>query len=249
VRRDDLRHKGPAAIAVGLAAFSAAGSAAVLGTAAPPSGASPPPLAAEALLAKAVQDADGASWVHEVGHSNAPGHEFGAVDDIGTFEGRQMIRYNRAQAEVIQIGQEAYIRGNASAISDYFELTKNDPQQLANTWISVFPSDGSAWSAISAAVTLKSDFDQVSIPGALTEGRPVTVAGQRCIPIVGHTSEPQVGGVTVTLYVTDSKTPLPVEQKATSKAITTTTIWSRWGHAVALTAPAGAVPITSLGLS
>ena len=97
-----------------------------------------------------------------------------------------MIDSDKARAEVVQIGQEAYIRGNAAAISSYFELTKNDPGQLANTWISIVPSDGGEYTTVIAAVTLKSDFANETISGPLSEGRVVTVDGQRCIPITGH---------------------------------------------------------------
>jgi hypothetical protein len=168
------------------------------------------------------------------------------TNDIGTFEGRQVIASNASRATVIVIGQEAYIQGNASAIANFFELTKNDPQQLANTWISMVPSDGAAYQAVSAAVTLKSDFQRVSIPGTLTEGRPVTVDGHRCIPLVGHTTEPQVGAVTVTMYVTKSSTPLPVEAKATAKNLLTTTSWSSWGRQVTLNPPPGTIAFSTL---
>jgi hypothetical protein len=204
------------------------------------------PLSPSALEAKAIQDAEGSSWVHEVIHANELGHTFSMTNDIGTFEGRQVIASNAARAEVLQVGQEAYIQGNASAIADYFGLTKNDPQQLANTWISIVPSDGGEYQAVSASVTLKSDFQNVTIPAPLTEGRPVTVAGHRCIPLTGHTTQPMVGQMTVTMYVTKSSAPLPVETRATAKKGQSTTMWSRWGQQVTLNPPPGAVPLSSL---
>lgn len=206
----------------------------------------PPSATAASLMAEAIQNAEGGSWVHEVGHGAASGHTFSAVNDIGTFEGRQMIDSDKAKAEVVQIGQEAYIRGNAAAVSSYFELTNNDPQQLANTWISLAPTDGEEYTSVISAVTLKSDFQQQTISGPLSEGHAVTVAGQRCIPITGHVSAPTIGTAPATLYVTDSKTPLPVEYKAGNKKATSVTTWSRWGHPVTLTAPPDAIPFASL---
>jgi hypothetical protein len=238
-RHRAARWTAAAAPALGLVAVLGGGTAA--GAATAPS-ASP----AASLMAEAIQNAEGGSWVHEVGHGAASGHTFSAVNDIGTFEGRQMIDSDKARAEVVQIGQEAYIRGNGAAISSYFELTKNDPQQLANTWISLAPSDGAEYTSVISAVTLKSDFQQETISGPLSEGHAVTVAGQRCIPITGHVSSPAVGTATATLYVTDSKTPLPVEYKAGNKKATSVTTWSRWGHPVTLTAPPDAIPFASL---
>jgi hypothetical protein len=229
------------------AALSTCGLFTVLGVGSAEGAATAPATAtATALMAEAFQNAESGSWVHEVGHGAAAGHTFSAVNDIGTFEGRQMIDSGKSQAEVVQIGQEAYIRGNASAISSYFGLTKDDPQQLANTWISIVPSDGGEYTTVISAVTLKSDFQQQTISGPLSEGHVVTVDGQRCIPISGHVSQTGYGTAQATLYVTDSTKPLPVEYKAGNKQATSTTTWSRWGQSVTLTAPPDAIPFASL---
>jgi len=224
--------------------------AGVVTVSAPAGAAQSPSLSPSALEAKAIQDAEGSSWVHEVVHSNAAGQTFTATNDVGTFEGRQVIAQNASRAEVIVIGQEAYIQGNASAIENFFGLTKNDPQQLANTWISMVPADGQGYQTVSAAVTLKSDFTDQTIPSPVTEGRPVTVDGHRCIPLTGHSTQPTVGKVTVTMYVTDSSKPLPIETKSTAAAKKgqSITTWSRWGQQVTLNPPPGAVPISTLNL-
>lgn len=244
-------HVGPRRRQGGLAAVAGLSMIAGLSLgAAMPSGAATKPLASSlsptALEAKAIADAEGSSWVHEVGHAAEKGHRYSADNDIGTFEGRQVIHADTVQAQVLQIGQEAYIKGNPDAIENFFELTKDDPQQLANTWISLVPSDGGEFSTVADAVTLKSDFDDVSLHGALTKGRPVTVEGARCIPIVGHATEKGVGTLTLTLYVSDTATPLPVELKARDKRGTSTTSWSRWGEPVSLTAPPYSVSYASL---
>lgn len=222
-------------LAAVLGSGASVGAAGVTGTTSPTS-----------LVLGALQNAEGSGWVHEVGQGVASGHTFSAVNDIGTFEGRQMIDSDKARAEVVQIGQEAYIRGNAAAISSYFELTKNDPGQLANTWISIVPSDGGEYTTVIAAVTLKSDFANETISGPLSEGRVVTVDGRRCIPITGHVTSSAYGTVPATLFVTDSETPLPVEYKAGNKKASSTTTWSRWGHPVPLSAPPDAIPFSSL---
>jgi hypothetical protein len=198
------------------------------------------------LVSESLQNAEGSGWVHEVGQGVASGHTFSAVNDIGTFEGRQMITSDKARAEVIQIGQEAYIRGNAAAISTYFGLTQNNPAQLANTWISIVPSDGGEYTTVIAAVTLRSDFENQSLTGPLSEGRTVTVDGQRCIPITGHVTAPDYGSVRATLFVSDSRTPLPVEYEAGDAKARSTTTWSHWGHAVSLSPPPDAIPFSSL---
>lgn len=200
-----------------------------------------------ALEAKAIHDAEGSVWVHEVMNDRSPGQSVSEVNDIGTFEGRQVINDNAIKAEVIQIGQTADIRGNAAAISGFFNLTKNDPQQLANTWISVVPSDRGEFRQVTGAVTLKSDFQQWSPSGKLTEERPITVAGRRCTPIVGHESLPPAGNIRLTLCVTMSKNPLPVEYTASAAPKYQLSVqWTGWGENPSLVAPPDAVPLSSL---
>ncbi len=232
------------ALGLGAAAAVVVGGTAPSGAAAP----APSSASAAALEATAMQDAVNSGWVHEVSHASAKGHLFSSDNDIGTFEGRQIIDTDQAQAEVVQIGQEAYIRGNATAISNFFGLTKNDPQQLANTWISVLPSDGGEYTTVIDAVTLKSDFqdESKSISGPLSEGHPVTVDGQRCLPITGHVASGTGATATATLYVTDSKRPLPVALKASNNTVVSTTTWSRWGQPATLTAPSDPVSFSSL---
>lgn len=231
--------------AVATAPLGAPAAGAAVSSTAPASG--PVRTSASTLLAESRHDAQGASWVHEVSHGAAPGHLYSAVNDIGTFEGRQRIRKNGTRAEVVQIGQKAYIRGNATAVANFFGITKNDPQQLAGTWLSLVPSDGRAYREVIDAVTLKSDFSHQKIPGPLTTGHVVVVRGRRCIPIVGHVSSPQIGVANMTMYVTDSNTPLPVEFKVSDGELLSETVWSRWGHRPSLRSPVDAVPLSSLG--
>jgi hypothetical protein len=230
----------PGAGATVTATATATESAIVLSTTTTPS----------ALLAQAISDAEQGGWVHEVVHGAGDGSTFSAANDIGAMDGRQVIHEDLPKAdisaEVIVLGQKAYIRGNTGAVSTYFGLTQNDPAQLANTWLSLVPSDPD-FSTVSAAVTLRSDFSEQKLSGPLTEGRTVTMHGQSCVPIFGRVPVGS-GNATTTaaMYVTTGSKPLPVEFKAGTAALRSTTTWSRWGHPVTLRAPADAVPIASL---
>jgi hypothetical protein len=198
------------------------------------------------LVSSAVQNAENAGWVHEEVDSSGSGHRLLMSNDIGTSEGRQMITLDGAHATVVLIGGVAYIQGDSAALTNYFGFPSSDSNQLAGKWISLRSTD-SGFSTVSAAVTLKSDFGQVRLNGPLTK-RPVTeLDGQHVIPVQGSVTAPG-GGATVagTLYVTAQGQVLPVELRASAQAGSETIVWNRWGRAVQLAVPPGAVPVSSI---
>jgi len=202
---------------------------------------------AATLVSLAVQNAENAGWVHEETNSSGSGHTLSMSNDVGTSEGRQVITPDGAHATVVLVGGVAYIQGDPAAMEKYFGFPSSDSTQLAGKWISL-PSSDSGFSTVSAAVTLKSDFSQVRLNGPLTKGPLTEIDGQRVIPVQGSMAAPG-GGPTVagTLYVTAEGQVLPVELRASGHAESETVVWSRWGQAVQLAAPPGAVPISSIG--
>jgi hypothetical protein len=201
-------------------------------------------LSPSALMSLALANAVKAGWVHEVEHASAPGHSFSMDNDIATAEGRQIIDTDGAHAKVIVFKDEAYIYGDKKAIADYFQLSSTDPAKYANKWLSI-SSASSGYATVSKAVTLKSDFLNVTIPGVVTEGRPVTLNGQQVIPIHGGAPKTSTApAIKATLYVTTSSPVRPVELHLTSTSETVTATWSKWGHVVDLKAPAKSSPIT-----
>jgi hypothetical protein len=209
-----------------------------------PGGAGATTISPSTLMSLALANAVKAGWVHEVEHASAPGHFFSMDNDIATTEGRQIIDTNGAHAEVIVFKNEAYIYGDKKAIADYFQLSKTDPAKYANKWLSI-SSTSSGYATVSEAVTLKSDFTDVVIPGVVTEGSPVTLNGQKVIPIHGGAPKTSTTpAIKATLYVTASAPVRPVELHLTSTTETVTATWSKWGQAVDLKAPAKSLPIT-----
>jgi hypothetical protein len=201
-------------------------------------------LSPSALMTLALANAVKAGWVHEVEHASAPGHSFSMDNDIGTSEGRQIIDTNGAHAEVIVFKDEAYIYGDKKAIADYFQLSSSDPAKYANKWLSI-SATSSGYAAVSDAVTLKSDFNDVVIPGKVTEGSPVVLHGRKVIPLHGAAAKTSTTpAIKATLYVTTSTPVRPVELHLKSTSETVTATWSKWGHEVRLKAPAKSSPIT-----
>jgi hypothetical protein len=208
-----------------------------------PAGAASAPKSPSTLIIQAFTNAEKAGWVHEVTKGKEAGHSFSADNDIGTSEGRQVIRSDAARAQVVLIKGVAYIEGNAAGVSDYFGITKVHPARLAGKWLSLTTKDAE-YATITTAVTLKSDFSEIQVMGPYTAGRQTIVDGQKVIPVHGFASGTQ-GAIAapVTVYVAATGKTLPVEFTASSARAQQSTVWSDWGKPVPLTIPAHFQPV------
>ena len=210
---------------------------------APASGATP--LSASALMSLALKDAVAAGSVHETERATAPGHLFTMDNDVATTSGRQIITSDGAHAQVIVIKDVAYIYGDKKAVADYFQISTTDPAKYANRWLSI-PSTNLAYKTVSDAVTIKSDFTDVKIPGVVTRGAAIKVDGQKVVPIKGSAPATSTSAkINATLFVSASSPVLPVELRLVSASETVTATWSKWGTAVVLSAPAKSSPLSA----
>lgn len=226
-----------------VAVFAAGASVAACGSGASANGSK----SAATLDSLAVRNGESSAWVHEDVDSSGNGHTLSMSNDVGKSEGRQVITPDGAHATVVLVGGVAYIQGDAAALTKYFGFPSADSSQLAGKWISLRSTD-SGFATVSAAVTIKSDFNQVGLTGPLTKG-PVTVLdGKRVIPVHGTIASSGGGPAPAAiLYVTAEGQVLPVELRASGQGETVTVVWRRWGQGVQLAAPRGAVPISSIG--
>jgi hypothetical protein len=197
------------------------------------------------LAALALKNATAAGWVHEIAAATGPGHTLNMTNDIGAAEGRQVIDSNGAHSTVLVLHSTAYINGDLTAITQYFGLQTSNPQGLAGQWISIQPSDQN-YSAVTAAVTLRSDFHNL-IFGPFSNGSTVVVDGTNLTAVHGFVQGPNgVKRVPATLYVTQTGTVLPVRLQASTSGITETTTWSNWGRSVSLATPSQSIPISTV---
>jgi hypothetical protein len=205
-------------------------------------------ISASSLKALALEDAVKAGWVHEVVHSSTPGHKLSMDNTIGSVSGQQTIDVDGAHATVVVRNGNAFLRGNAKALADYFQLFTTHPQVYAGKWISV-PRNDSGYSNVTSAVTLKSDFDELAIDGPFREGDISMLDGRPVVPIFGH--ERQSAGsppVSVTLYVTATGEALPIEFHASNGRDSLTTTWTNWGRPAPLPSPTHPILISSINL-
>ena len=222
--------------------------AALLATACGSSSSTPAPsMTPKVMVTSALANAVNAGWVHEVGVTHLPGHSLTMVNDIGTVEGRQVINSNGAHSTVLAINNMAYIDADAASIASYFQLPTSTPQQFAGQWLSIPPTASSYFNAVSASVTLASDFHNVTFAGPFSAQSESSHHGVKVIPIEGHVAGPNGSTmIPATLYVTATGRTLPVELSASKGQISETVEWTHWGQPVSLAVPSTTVPISTV---
>ncbi len=207
------------------------------------------PSAGTLLLRTAVHDALAHSSVHQVETEKSPTASGTVVTDAGTKQGRQVITHSQGEnAQVIVVGGTAYFAGNQAALIHYFGLPAALAQKVGSRWVSV-PSSSRGYSVVAAGLTLTGLIGGFAIPGQLTETAPTMVDGQAVVGI--KSQAPPTGStaasVSAIVYVTRSRTPLPVRAVYTfSKGGSATLDLSGWNEHLAVKAPTNVIPAAKL---
>jgi hypothetical protein len=165
------------------------------------------------------------------------------AQDSGRRSGRQIVTLSNGSISAVVVGGKAYVEGNANGLADYLDFPTKVAADLASLWISYRRSDP-GYAAISSGVTLGEALRQLRPQGTLTKLGPSVVDGQ---PVIGVRGDQASGSVT--LYVSTTGSPLPVEaaEQATSAQTTfATVVLSNWHEELVLRAPLRSVPISSI---
>lgn len=208
-------------------------------------GASTP--SAASLVASAERNAIAGGAVHEVIITKRNGETLTAVNDIGTNEGRQIIKLTGgSMGEVIAFDSQnmAYLKGNEVGLKNYFGFPPSAAAKYAQEWMKAVPSD-EAWSNIVGSTTLKTDFDtDLRIVDPVLSSRYVTINGIRAYEISGTgASSANTPATSVKLYVSDTRKSLPLRLIEVAKGVAATIDWSKWGEELSLEAPSKFVPL------
>ncbi len=198
------------------------------------------------LIKNSLANAENSRAVHEVAMTSSGGQHLTMTNDIGTSEGRQVVSFtDGAQAEILGFvaAKHAYFEGNKMALQQYFGFTSKQSGTYANKWMSVTPKNA-GWQPLTQSITLASDFSSnVVIQHPTIAKKTQKIDGVTCWVISGNlvnTSTRETAKVT--LYVSDAKTPLPVQFNLAAGATTTTVKWTQWGESLTFVAPTHSVP-------
>ena len=214
--------------------------------------ASAPPMSAPRLLSAALSALRAGGSVHVDITSIAHGGSVAFSDDATGSGGRQVMTIDgTGHATILLIGGVDYVRADAQALQGFFEVPLPAAGQAAGRWISLRPGEKlgtSTYDDVTGGITLSSVATELQVGNPLSKTAPATVAGQ---PVIGVQAPLPASnglrGAKTVLYVTDDAALRPVRYELVGGGSTQDTIsFSRWGEKLSLTAPANAVPASSL---
>jgi lipoprotein LprG len=210
------------------------------------------------ILAKTIAAADEAASAHLVITTNGT---TSAIGDIGSGVGRLTVPAGdgRRSLSVILTGSGVFVR----FLSVPSPIYESQLAKLAHgRWISSPVSRLGQWDSnlVDLAFVLRRDFaltsplKAVAQHGAgtgavvLTGSLPETTVGAFMAPGRSVTSQSGASGVllSVTLTVSAASPFYPISLSATDAGGATTMYFTKWGETVSVSAPAGAVPLSSL---
>jgi hypothetical protein len=202
---------------------------------------------AHALLSQAVNDAVARGSVHVISVFRRGAMTESFQDDEATNQGRQLIRAGSVRAEVIQIGRRAYLTGNGDAMVHYFGFPQHERSRLADRWVSLTPSDP-GYKTVVTDVTINSDINDL-LPSAPLTSTITKLDGRSVIAITGRppASQDPPQGAILTLYVSKTTQPLPIQETLTAPGgISGTSTFTSWGQPVNVSPPVHAIPVSTI---
>jgi hypothetical protein len=214
-----------------------------------PGATSPSTSQASALYQRALITTSDSSGFAYVSVSTGPQSET-IAGVAGKLGGRQVITFDSSYGAehftLLLVGATVYFQGNTPAIEDQLGVAAANASKLAGKWVSVVSADG-PYSVLQPGITVADQAREMPlVPSRLV---PVTTTGAPATRIIG--SVPTQAGTSQPAHldvITASAIPLSyVEGFITRNGTTgTTTTFSQWGTAPAVSAPSGAVAWSTL---
>lgn len=137
------------------------------------------------------------------------------------------------------IAGELYVKGESAILISYMGLTKATADELNNQWFTI-PKGNAEYPVVSQGITVSSVASElkmirgsvrVETPNGLVEGISVITLKGTSVKTPGNPSVPE------TLYVSQTRKPLPVELSENFKGSVATIVFNRWNETVTLTVP------------
>lgn len=159
---------------------------------------------------------------------------------IGTKTGR---------LSVVQAGTTVYFRGNTSGLRNYLGFTTHAAQKEAGHWLRVRNTTrklGALYLTLAEGLTIGSLVSELDMTGHITETPAKKVADQQAMGLHGTTDPTlMVPATSEALYVKSTGGHLPVEAVRKYGKETGSMVFSDWGRAPSVSAPSGAVPVST----
>lgn len=201
------------------------------------------------IVAEARAAAETAGSVHYVQSGRTTRETAVSAGDASSSMGHEVMTLSDgAQATVLLTGDVAYVHANMVALTGYFLLPDTTASRMAGRWISVRSNTAGYqrfWDGLSFEMTTGSFLDAITPVGPLTKTPTRTIDGRLVVGVHGKVPAwtGAAPGTTETLYVAATGQPLPVSSQEIFRSSQVTTVFSRWGEKVQVTAPPGVTPI------
>jgi hypothetical protein len=207
------------------------------------------------VLDRALAAAKTEPTVHFVASSTVGKRTYTVSGDAAAKTGAQDITLRdgtqTGSMKVLLVHDTVYFQGDTLGLTNYLGLPSSLAPAYAGKWIS-FAHDNQGFATIAASLTIKAAISQISLGGPLSipagqagAGATLLLAGTSGALSTNNKREP------ATLVVTTTSPPLPVTFTARGKDGTSTSTgsvtFSDWGETFRVTAPAHAIPNTSVG--
>jgi hypothetical protein len=213
-----------------------------------------------ALWANAVAAARVAGSLHYVEVSTTNDSVVTIVGDVNRVAGTQTItvrstthphsKTDNGTVQIEVVARTAYVKGDVGGLGYAIGVPSSVAPQLTGKWIAITPSaPQNLYSITAAELTLGSVVQNFAMKGPFTVGSKSRVGGSHVVAVHGYESGTGKTVVHQTFELKASGTPLPLASSspAVGKKIgKTQNLYSRWGEPVSVTAPTGAIPISSL---
>jgi hypothetical protein len=175
--------------------------------------------------------------------------------DAGPASGTQQVLIHSAtssdMASLIVIGQIAYAKANASALTDLMNLSPALALTDANRWI-LFSTANTAFSQIVAGIRSRDVAEEIALKGPFTLGASRKLDGYEVEAVRGTLDVQGAKPARAVLYVRASGRPLPVEEDTLGVKGNPNgedhIVFSRWGERIRPQAPDATItlgPVTS----
>jgi hypothetical protein len=218
-----------------------------------PAAASPAGKSAPVLLRDTLAALRAGGSVHVDMTDTSPQSSLVYSDDATAGGGRQVITIDRTgHATILFIAGVGYVQANARGLAAIFNVPQQLADQFAGQWIALRPGEKlglSTYDDVTAGITLSSVATELGPNGTPTLAAPGIVAGQRVVGVQVPLPAGQQLPATArdVLYITDNSLLRPVLFEVTNAGSYKYQMsFSHWGEPLHLTAPANAVPASSV---
>jgi hypothetical protein len=211
------------------------------------------------LLLTARSAAAGESSLHYVATTETTGVAVTISGEVAASEGEQTIVArvpgHVGHVTVALVAGVAYFKGDEPGLADFMRLPQAVAIKFANQWISLARTDA-AYASVASGLTTASALSQIAISKPLSLDGTTKKQGQAVLAVKGFDSGTPPGAskrvtASVMLYLATHGRHLPVSYTASEmlddKRQSQSVSFSSWGRPVKVTAPSGALPVSSLG--